>query len=341
MLKSKTGFLILLLLFGFGFGLTRSVFSESFSSRQDLLDRGVRLSWSFLRETGVFSYGENKILFTLSRPYFLFNHRDILTAPSIRRNPKTGGLLIPETTKNLLIRYLKKRPASGYRVKAVILDPGHGGKDSGASYHYKVDGIDYKMTEKDLVLNIALGLKEKLEKKYPYKNIILTRSRDVYIPLQDRVSIGNRFKLNPFEEVLYVSVHANASLNRKGTGYEVWYLPKEYRRNILSEAPPAKKELVPVLNTLWEEQFTKESIRLGKSILSAFESRLEGVPNRGLKSYPWFVVRNSRIAAVLVEIGFITNPGEAKRLRQSNYHRKIIESLYEGIVSFTRDFEKE
>jgi len=99
--------------------------------------------------------------------------------------------------------------------------------------------------------------------------------------------------------------------------------------------------VLPVVNSILEEQYTMESVRLAENILYNLTEELpEEVPDRGLKEESWFVVRNAKMAAVLVELGFVTNKDEAKRMMQTNYLKKLTNGLYNGINDFIDYFEE-
>ena len=230
------------------------------------------------------------------------------------------------------------------RIKAIVIDPGHGGKDSGAVGHYVLNGKAAQLKEKDVVLTVGLELASELTKAYPDKEIILTRSKDEFITLEQRTVIANKIELKENESIIFVSVHANASLNSKAKGYEVWYLPPEYRREVLDDTVKQSepKDVVPILNTMLEEEITVESILLAQSIQKGLSLEVgDKIDDRGLKEESWFVVRNAKMPAVLVEMGFITNQNEAVILGDKSYLKKISKGIYNGISGFINHFEKQ
>ncbi len=100
-------------------------------------------------------------------------------------------------------------------------------------------------------------------------------------------------------------------------------------------------EIIPILNTMLEEEYTIKSILLARNILSGLDTQIgKEIPSRGLKEQSWYVVRNAKMPSVLVEIGFITNEPEAALLAQPEYLRKIANGIYNGIVSFIDYFEQ-
>ncbi|MDC7235565.1 MAG: N-acetylmuramoyl-L-alanine amidase, partial [Spirochaetales bacterium] len=293
-----------------------------------------------VQKKGILIKGEKSIVFLADEPVLLLNGREVVHTAAILY--ESGNLRFSSDTANLISRFFLNQSAesvpSGFRVSAIILDPGHGGRDSGATSRYPVDGINVALQEKNLVLDITLALQEKLEEKYPDKDIILTRSNDIYPTLEDRVEQANSIITGDGEGIIYISIHGNASLNMKAEGFEVWFLPEDYRRQLIND--DSDDNINTVLNTLMEEEFTLESKKLAGYILDNLEKEIgSSSTNRGLKEESWFVVRNAMMASVLVEAGFITNKEESAKLRDPAYLKRINNGIYNGIVDFVDFFE--
>jgi N-acetylmuramoyl-L-alanine amidase len=205
-----------------------------------------------------------------------------------------------------------------------------------------VDGKAVPLHEKDIVLALALMVGERLRAVLPGKPVVLTRSDDTFVELEERAATANALQEKLGDAVLYVSIHANASARRGANGFEVWYLPPTYRRSLLgSQAAEKDPELLPILNSMLEEEISVESVVLAREILQGLDAQVGKVsPNRGLKEEAWAVVRNSRMPAVLVEVGYVTNPEEAAHLADPAYLQDIAEGLYNGIVAFVARFER-
>jgi len=231
---------------------------------------------------------------------------------------------------------------SRYRVAAVLIDPGHGGKDPGATGSHVVGGKRIELVEKDLVLDVALDLFRKLAAIYPDKRVLLTRDGDTFPSLEDRVAIANSVKLAENEAIVFVSIHANASFNKNARGYEVWYLSPEYRRTVIdAERYADSSDVLPILNAMLEEEFTMESIMIAKHIMGGFDRLIAGrSPSRGIKAEEWFVVRKARMPSVLIELGFVTNQDDAVLLSDKSYLRNLADAIYSGIKDFITEFEK-
>jgi N-acetylmuramoyl-L-alanine amidase len=169
----------------------------------------------------------------------------------------------------------------------------------------------------------------------------MTRDSDIFYELRERTDIANSVPIRKNEAIIYISIHANASNNRNARGYEVWYLSPEHRRTLLddtqySDSPGLRK----IMNSLMEEGITVESTKLGVSILDAFDNTVgRSMPSRGLKAEEWFVVRHSRMPAVLVELGFVTNREDVLLMTVDTHLHKLVEALYKGIMDFVGDFE--
>ncbi|MBF9017661.1 MULTISPECIES: N-acetylmuramoyl-L-alanine amidase [unclassified Oceanispirochaeta] len=335
--KTERIILILILLF-----LPLSIFSETLDHTALMDKTGARLLWDPVLKKGILLKNGRSIVFLADEPILLLNGKDVVHTAAILY--EKGNLKFSSDTVNLISKFfLNKGSAaqeSSFRVSAIILDPGHGGRDSGATSRFPVDGINVALQEKNLVLDLTLALKERLEEKFRDKEIILTRENDIYPTLEDRVELANGVNTENGEGIIYISIHGNASLNTKAEGFEVWYLPEDYRRQIIPEKESENGSIDPVLNTLMEEEFTLESKKLAGYILNNLEKEIGGsASNRGLKEESWFVVRNAMMASVLVEAGFITNNEESMKLRDPRYLIQINNGIYNGIVDFVDFFE--
>ena len=275
--------------------------------------------------------------------YFILNNRDIHAVPL----PYTanGELVFPERfvrTAREAFDYNITGPGSQrYRIAAIVIDPGHGGRDPGAIGRHVIDGQMREIAEKDIVLNASKMLRDMLVRTYPDKRILMTRESDRFITLDERADIANAVPIRDNEAIIFVSVHTNASTNRNARGFEVWILSQSYRRTLLDESDHSDSPVLRrILNSLLEQSINMESTKLGMSILDAMEAAAGNtMPNRGLKEEAWFVVRNSRMPAVLVELGFITNREDALIMTTDRYLRNLVEALYKGIKRFVENFE--
>jgi len=231
-------------------------------------------------------------------------------------------------------------PTCDYIIAKIVVDPGHGGKDPGAMGKLGV-------REKYITLDIAKRLKHHLENACI--EVKLTRTDDRFISLWKRADIANK------EEVdFFISVHANAARSRYAKGFEVYYLSEavddDARAVAAAENASLKYETSSFGNkrpstdleaTLWDIEHSenrKESIELAESIASLAYTRL-GVKNRGTKAARFYVLKGARMPSVLVEVGFISNTAEAKRLKDSSYREQLAKAIAEGIISYKKKYE--
>ena len=228
-----------------------------------------------------------------------------------------------------------------YSIGAILIDPGHGGKDPGASATCMIKGKKTTVVEKDINLNIGLKLYDMLTKAYPKKRILMTRNTDKYLTLEERTTIANSVKLGQNEAVLYLSIHVNASLDKGATGFEVWYLSPGYRRQVIDSESDEDKGLLTILNSMMEEEYTTESILMAKFIEDGLNAQVGALsPQRGIKEEEWFVVRNAKMPSVLVETGFLSNEKEAALLSDADYLKKLSLGIYNGLGAFITHFER-
>ncbi len=228
-----------------------------------------------------------------------------------------------------------------YSIGAILIDPGHGGKDPGASATCMIKGKKTTVVEKDINLSIGLKLYDMLTKAYPKKRILMTRNTDKYLTLEERTTIANSVKLGQNEAVLYLSIHVNASLDKSATGFEVWYLSPGYRRQVIDSESDEDKGLLTILNSMMEEEYTTESILMAKFIEDGLNAQVGSLsPQRGIKEEEWFVVRNAKMPSVLVETGFLSNEKEAALLSDADYLKKLSLGIYNGLGAFITHFER-
>lgn len=308
---------------------------------------GPELRWDPLRRSGVLSAGEHRASFLTGEPgergMVLYDGQEILTLP--QPYLEEGELRFPEGfILQLRSRFLRsfEEDQSRFRIAAIIVDPGHGGKDTGAVGNFVIAGKPFKSVEKDITLRTAKLLHARLSAAFPGKRILLTREGDTYPTLENRVALANSVHLKDNEAIIFISIHANASFNKQARGYEVWYLSPEFRRNVIDPSRySGSKEVISILNGMMEEEFTTESVMMAQSIITRLAEAAGGsMPSRGIKAEEWFVVRNSRMPAVLVELGFVTNETDALLMNDETYLKNLSEALYKGINDFITLFER-
>jgi N-acetylmuramoyl-L-alanine amidase len=315
------------------------------SQDEALRTLGGVFSWDPFFEIGTITRAGHHAVFSAGisgeQSLVLFDSREILTLPSPYR--ENGLLRFPETFVSGLKRAFDssiQNEQSHYRIAAIVVDPGHGGKDPGAQGTHKINGKTITASEKDITLESSRYLYSRLSAAYPDKRVLLTRDRDTYPTLEERVLLANSVPLKDNEAILYVSIHANASMNKNARGYEVWYLSPDYRRDNLVDR---KKygDTAAIMNDMLQEEFTNESIMIARAINRRIgEAMGRSLPGRGEpKAEEWYVVRNARMPSVLVELGFITNETDVQILLGEESLKKLTDAIYKGITDFVTSFE--
>jgi N-acetylmuramoyl-L-alanine amidase len=319
---------------------------EVLTNLSSLQEGSVEFRWDPLFQTGIFSVLEHYVSFQTGKAgesgFAMIDGKEFFSSscPYIEK----GQLRFPEAFVSSLKRELENaiHIDSFFRIAAIIVDPGHGGKDPGSIGNHTINGKNLKILEKDVTLKISKDLYSQLTQGFPDKQVLLTRDSDTYPSLNDRVDRANSVSLKENEAVIFISIHANASFNKTVRGYEVWYLKPDYERTVIDPSKyEGPKELLPIEDHMRQEEFLTESIIMARSILKRFEEILgNALPSRGLKAEEWFVVRNTRMPAVLVELGFLTNEMDAALLSDEAYLKKFAEALYKGIRDFIMEFEQ-
>ena len=307
---------------------------------------GGTLEWDPLRGIGVIALGEDRIALQVGVPFVVVDYavKVDIEAPTLRDGMVYLRSEAVAAVSDVVGRERLARAMERLRIGSVLIDPGHGGKDPGAIGRYTQGKTTVVVREKDVVLSISRSLGLMLAGAYPDKQILFTRGDDTYISLEDRADRANALLAKTTDTVLYISVHANATMKKsaKPTGFEVWYLPPAYKRNLLEGGSASiDADMVPILNSMLEEEITVESIMLARDIHAGLAGRIGNVsPGRGLKEESWYVVRNTKMPAVLIEVGFISTPEEAARLDQQAYLNDVAAGIYDGVRAFISRFER-
>jgi len=302
--------------------------------------------WDPFFQEGSFAVGGHRGVFSASLApgdsgFLVLNNRDVYAVPLPFLD--RGELVFPEafvaTARGAFERVADED--AHYRIAAIVIDAGHGGRDPGAVSYHAINGRTQLVRESDIVLRASAMLRDMLAQRFPDKRIQMTRERDIYLSLADRSEIANSIPVRENEAIIFVSMHANAAVNRSARGFEVWHLPPTYRRQVLDPSRFDDPYLHRILNLLTEEAFLTESVLLAQSILDGLDAAMGGsMPNRGLKAEEWFVVRRSNMPSVLVEMGFVTNAQDATLMTDDASLRRIVEGIYRGIAGFVETFEQ-
>jgi N-acetylmuramoyl-L-alanine amidase len=248
---------------------------------------------------------------------------------------ETEDLLKPSTSPSLPDSYTLT--ARRYRI---MLDPGHGGHDPGA-------GSIHGIWEKNVVLAISKRLEKKLQARLPVE-VMLTRSRDVFISLPERTAQANAAKAD-----LFLSIHANSSPNSATHGIETYYLNNTNDRATLrlarlenssrDRSRPGQRgnDLALILSDLIQTGKSEESIALAqslqRSLVNHTRTHYPDARNLGVKKGPFYVLVGAHMPCVLVETAFLSHAIEGRRVETSAYQEVLAEGLFQGIARFLRD----
>jgi len=237
--------------------------------------------------------------------------------------PKMASTAKPTSLGNrTLIRSL------GLKVTRVVIDAGHGGRDTGS-----IGPTGY--SEKDLVLDVAKRLKTLIETEIGAE-VVMTRSDDTFVPLETRTAIANQQEAD-----LFISIHANSSRTKSVRGVETYFLNFTNSREALDTASrenagseKSVHELQDLVKRIVLAEKMTESRELAQRVQTAM-SRAKGTgPDRGVKQAPFVVLIGADMPSILAEVSFISNPDEEKVLRTPAYRQRIAESLLDGVRSY-------
>jgi N-acetylmuramoyl-L-alanine amidase len=222
--------------------------------------------------------------------------------------------------------------ALGLKIGKIVIDPGHGGHDTGT---IGPDGL----LEKDLVVDVGRRLGKLLDTRLGAE-VVYTRKDDTFIPLETRTAIANQEQAD-----LFVSIHANSSRDPNARGVETYYLnftssadalEVAARENAVSEK--SIHELGDLVKKIALKEKIEESHEFASDVQEALHSGLAskspGLRNRGVKKAPFIVLIGANMPSILAEISFVSNPGDERKLQTPEYRQKIAESLYRGIAKY-------
>ena len=206
----------------------------------------------------------------------------------------------------------------------IVIDPGHGGSNIGAIVNYQKGNEIITIMEKELTLKIARLVAAGLHAKLPQAQIVLTRTDDADLSLEERVFILNQLNNDAFNAV-FVSIHVNFSPNKDSSGFEVYY------------HIPALLDPDAVVSAQYLKETMRQNTPLAESIVNAVGSvkGLENLP-RSMKSGDYYVIRNAGAISALIECGFLSNEKEAFLLIDGSYQKKIAEAVASGIENYLK-----
>ncbi|MBV9303502.1 MAG: N-acetylmuramoyl-L-alanine amidase [Acidobacteriaceae bacterium] len=247
----------------------------------------------------------------------------------------------PTLNQSAGIAYAAKRDSTGDRslvrvfglkLGKVVIDPGHGGHDTGTIG-------PHGLMEKDLVLDVALRLGRLINQQLGAA-VVFTRSEDVFIPLEDRTKIANTEKAD-----LFISIHANSSPETSATGVETYYFNLTTDQSGLELATRENATSVSSisdLNDLLHKAVLKTKAEESREFAQNVQSSLWGASvkmnnrsrDRGVRQAPFVVLIGATMPSILTEIGFVSNPHDEKLLNKGDQREKIAEALYKGVSQY-------
>jgi len=274
-----------------------------------------------------------RLTFTLDHPISLkifdyeVSHQNIITLEMAPEKPKSFPVSLTDPPKQTISPAFIKQT-----IKHIIIDPGHGGRDPGASGF----GID----EKDIVLAIGHELKKLIEKNTSLK-VFLTRSTDRFLSLEARSALAKQYKGD-----LFISLHVNAHPAQEVHGIESYFLDVTDDQSSMKLAIRENKmsdqglhNFTMILRDLLNLSHSSQSAILTHSIHNQLLRNIRanfrtGIRNLGVKKAPFLILLGVGMPATLLEISFITNPEENRRLQDTKYYETISEGIFQGIQDY-------
>lgn len=232
----------------------------------------------------------------------------------------------------------------GYKVKRVVIDPGHGGKDPGG-----IGTGRYKATESDVVLKVGLQLRDYINEFLPEVEVIMTRDTDVFLKLIERTQIAN-----DAEADLFISLHCNTVNDKRAYGSETFvlgmhktednlevakrenkviFLEENYEENYEGFDPRSPESMIAL--SMMQSEFLHQSISVAGLIQEQFRERV-GRRDRGVKQAGYWVISRTIMPSVLVELGFLTHPKEEDFLNSEQGVTYMASALFRAF----RDYKK-
>jgi N-acetylmuramoyl-L-alanine amidase len=223
--------------------------------------------------------------------------------------------------------------ALGLKIGRLVIDPGHGGHDTGT---IGPTGL----MEKDLCLDVALRLGKIIAQRLPGADVVYTRSDDTYIPLEDRTNLANQSKAD-----LFISIHANSSHDHAARGIETYYLnlkgspeAMEVAARENASSQEGVHDLEDLVKKIARNEKIDESREFAEDIQDSLAKRIQKsartVRNRGVRKAPFVVLIGADMPSILTEISFLSNPSDEQLLKKPEYRQRVAEGLYQGIVSY-------
>jgi len=299
---------------------------------QELSERyQIPLQWDTISQVVTLSDGQVKARILVGSDVVMLEEEKIQLSARVKR-AQNIILVSPDFEEKVMKRFTAW-PAI-IKFRRIVLDPGHGGKDTGA---ISPSGFH----EKNIVLEIAQKVKQNLIQQGI--DVVMTREGDEFVSLEGRTEIASRAKAD-----LFVSIHANANpYSRSLAGLEVYYLSelsskdrKEEQRlknhHILFQELAMDRASIDLQNIVADMLlgYKQQESHTFASQLAKNIAKNVGMHDRGDKMARFFVLRNTLIPAVLIEVGYLTNPEEERLLATTDYHQKIADGISMSLLEY-------
>ena len=232
-------------------------------------------------------------------------------------------------------------------IKTIVIDPGHGGKDSGT-----LGTKRFKIYEKHVALAVSLKLGNYIAEAFPEVKIIYTRDTDVFLELNERTEIANKSNAD-----LFISIHCDGFTNPKPSGASVFvmgmsklkanmdvamrensaiYLEDNYKQKYDGFDPKSAESYI--VFSLMQNTYLNQSLQIAEEVESEFSNRANR-KSRGVKQAPFYVISRTNMPSILVECGFLTNPNEEEFLHSDLGQDYIASAIFRAFRSYKQNIE--
>jgi len=233
------------------------------------------------------------------------------------------------------------------KIKTIVIDPGHGGKDSGT-----LGTKRFKIYEKHVALAVSLKLGNYIAEEFPDVKIIYTRNTDVFLELNERTEIANKSNAD-----LFISIHCDGFTNPKPSGASVFvmgmsklkanmdvamrensaiYLEDNYQQKYDGFDPKSAESYI--VFSLMQNTYLNQSLQIAEEVESEFSNRANR-KSRGVKQAPFYVISRTNMPSILVECGFLTNPKEEEFLHSDLGQDYIASAIFRAFRSYKQNIE--
>jgi N-acetylmuramoyl-L-alanine amidase len=276
---------------------------------------------------------ENYNIFSLRDPFRIVI--DIRGKGASKTARKRSPVTLPDDGSKLPPNALAKQLALG--VSRIVIDPGHGGKDFGAP------GCKKGVHEKYVVMQIANRLAKKIRKELKCE-VLLTRTRDKFLTLEERTAFANTKNAD-----LFISIHTNSHRDRRAYGIETYFLnlatdDEAIRVAAMENATSTKNisDLQSILFDLMQNAKINESSRLAVYVQTSLirhlkQKRWTRIKDKGVKQAPFYVLLGATMPSILVETSFISNSRECNRLTNAKYQERLCEGIVKGVKRYIKE----